>query len=96
MVACVAGLVRSAIEKAEEELQSLQKAIPEHSNKQLTRVIRMIPRAAEFLRELIQSGNGGLRDPSSIVKGRNVFYMECLEGGSDFDRASLSQAKSLA
>jgi hypothetical protein len=32
----------------------------------------MLPRAAELLRERIQAGNGGLRDPHSIILGRNA------------------------
>jgi hypothetical protein len=34
----------------------------------------MLPRAAEVLRERIQAGNAGLRNPRSIVQGRNVLF----------------------
>jgi hypothetical protein len=34
----------------------------------------MLPRAADVLSERIAAGNLGLRDPRSIVQGRNVLF----------------------
>jgi hypothetical protein len=34
----------------------------------------MLPRAAEVLRPRIRGGNLGLRDPRSIVQGRNTLF----------------------
>ena len=39
----------------------------------------MLPRAADILRQRIGKGNLGLRDPRSIVQGRNVLF-ECFSG----------------
>jgi hypothetical protein len=47
---------------------------PEHEEKQTARVIRMLPRAADALRERIAGGNVGLRDPRSIIQGRNALF----------------------
>lgn len=39
--------------------------------KNLNRIIRMLPRAADVLRERVGAGNIGLRNPRSIVEARN-------------------------
>ena len=41
---------------------------------QTARVIRTPPRATQMLRERIRCGNLGLRDPRSIVQGRNTLF----------------------
>ncbi len=46
----------------------------EQAERQLSRVIRMLPRAADVLRERVGDGNLGLRDLHSIVQGRNVLF----------------------
>jgi hypothetical protein len=52
----------------------LERATPKKQEQQTARVIRMLPRAAELLRQRIGAGNLGLRDPRSIVQGRNVLF----------------------
>jgi hypothetical protein len=68
------AVARAAIEKAEEELGALEPVQPAKEEKHLARIIRMLPRATDVLRERIGAGNVGLRDPSSIVQGRNLLF----------------------
>lgn len=68
------AVAHAAIEKAEQELHALERATPKKEEQETVRVIRMLPRAAELLRERIGAGNLGLRDPRSIVQGRNVLF----------------------
>jgi len=68
------AVAQAAIEKAEEERRGLEREQPAREEKQLTRVIRMLPRAAEALRERVSGGNAGLRDPRSITEGRNILF----------------------
>ena len=68
------AVAQVAIEKAEEELQGLQRTRPESGAKEAERIIRMLPRGAEKLRQRIRAGNLGLRNPSSIVEGRNILF----------------------
>ncbi len=68
------AVAEAAIAKAEEERQVLERAQFAQEDKQSARVIRMLPRAARVLRERIKGGNLGLRDPRSIVQGRNVLF----------------------
>jgi len=42
--------------------------------KNLNRIIRMLPRAADVLRERVGAGNLGLRIPRSIVEARNILF----------------------
>lgn len=62
---------QAAIETAEEELQALNRRAPERK-KQTARIIRLLPKPAETLQEPVRAGNAGLRDPRSILEGRNV------------------------
>jgi site-specific DNA recombinase len=68
------AVAQAAIEKAEDELRELERAQPAQSERQVNRILRMLPRAAEMLRERIGAGNLGLRDPRSIMQGRNVLF----------------------
>lgn len=47
---------------------------PAQEEKQTARIIRMLPRAADVLRERIGADNLGLRDPRSIIQGRNRLF----------------------
>jgi len=67
-------VAQAAIEKAEEERRALERVEPEREEKQTARIIRMLPRAADVLPECIGKRNLGLRDPRSIVQGRNVLF----------------------
>ena len=42
--------------------------------KNLNRIIRMLPRAADVLPERVGAGNLGLRIPRSIVEARNILF----------------------
>ena len=53
---------------------STSRPSPQRDEKQAGRVIRMLPRVAEAMRERLAAGNLGLRDPRSIVQGRNVLF----------------------
>jgi hypothetical protein len=68
------AVAQAAIEKAEEEVRAIERIEPEREEKQTARIIRMLPHAAKVLRERIGRGNGGLRDPRSIVQGRNALF----------------------
>ena len=63
-----------AIEKAQADLAAIEQAQPDQTEKQVDRVIRMLPRAAEELRERMTGGALGLRDPRSIVQARNTVF----------------------
>jgi hypothetical protein len=64
----------AGIEKAEEEIRAIQLLQPAKEERDAARVIRMLPRAAEVLRQRIRGGNLELRDPRSIAQGRNTLY----------------------
>jgi len=66
------AVAQAAIDKAEEELQELAQKALQREEKQTARITRLLPRAADTLRERVRAGNGGLRDPRSIVQGRNI------------------------
>jgi hypothetical protein len=68
------AVAQAAIEKAEEEVRVIERMEPRKEEKQTARVIRMLPHAANVLRERIGRGNLGLRDPRSIVTGRNTLF----------------------
>jgi hypothetical protein len=67
-------VAQAAIEKAEEEIRTIERMQPAKDEKDTARVIRMLPRAAQMLRERIGGGKLGLRDPRSIVQGRNTLF----------------------
>jgi hypothetical protein len=67
-------VAQAAIAEAEEELRGLERAQPAREEKQLTRIIRMLPRAAEVLRKRVGGGDLGLRDPRSTAQGRSVLF----------------------
>ena len=68
------AVAHAAIEKAEEEVRAIERMEPEREEKQTARIIRMLPNAAKVLRERIGRGSLGLRDPRSIVQGRNTLF----------------------
>lgn len=68
------AVAQSAIDTAEREVQAIERAQPAKDEKDTARVIRMLPRAAELLRQRIRGGNLGLREPRSIVQGRNTLF----------------------
>ncbi len=68
------AVAQAAIEKAEEEIRDIERIQPAKEEKHTERVIRMLPRAAQVLRDRIRGGNLGLRDPPSIVQGRNTLF----------------------
>jgi len=68
------AVAQAAIEKAGEEMQAFERVQPERDEKHTARVIRMLPRAADVLRDRIRGGNLGLRDPRSIIPARNTLF----------------------
>jgi hypothetical protein len=68
------AVAQAAIEKAEEEIRSIVRLQPAKEQRDAARVIRMLPRAAEVLRQRIRGENLGLRDPRSIVQARNTLF----------------------
>jgi hypothetical protein len=68
------AVAQAAITKAVEEIQTFERMQPAKEEKDTARIIRMLPRVAEVLRERIRGGNLGLRDPRSIVQGRNTLF----------------------
>jgi len=68
------AVAQAAIEKAEEQVRAIERVQPAREEKETARVIRMLPRAAEVLRNRIRGGNLGLRDPLSIIPARNALF----------------------
>ena len=52
----------------------MERVQPEKDERHTARIIRMLPRAADVLRERIRGGNLGLRDPRSIIPARNALF----------------------
>jgi len=69
------AVAQAALATAEQELSALDRAEPAKAERDMGRVVRMLPRAADLLRERVGAGNLGLRDPRSIVPARNVLFM---------------------
>jgi hypothetical protein len=65
---------QAAIDQAQQERAALVRVVPERVEKDSARIIRMLPKAAEVLRERLKAGNSGLRDPRSIIQARNVVF----------------------
>lgn len=68
------AVAQAAIEHAQEELRAIERVQPAKEERDLTRIIRMLPRAADALRDRVGAGNLGLRNPRSIVDGRNILF----------------------
>jgi site-specific DNA recombinase len=68
------AVAHAAIETAEGEIRAIESLQPAKEEKNTARIIRMLPRAAQVLRERIRGGNLGLRDPRSIVQVRNTLF----------------------
>ena len=68
------AVAQAAIAHAEEELRTLNQAAPAREEKQTAKILRMLPRAAEAMRARLQTGNLGLKDPRSIIQGRNTLF----------------------
>ena len=64
----------AAIDKAEEELRTLQRTHPIQAERDTARIIRMLPRAASSLRERLGAGNLGLRNPRSVMQARALLF----------------------
>ena len=67
------AVAKAAIDQAEGELSTLQ-APPKVDERETARVVRMLPRVAEALRERVALPNLGLRDPRSILQRRNALF----------------------
>jgi hypothetical protein len=68
------AVAEAAIRQAENELLILNRAGPAAEEKITARILQMLPRAAQLMKQRIAAGNAGLRDPRSIVQGRNVLF----------------------
>jgi hypothetical protein len=68
------AVAQVAIEKAEEEIRAIERFQPARDERDAALVISRLPKAAELLRQRIRRENLGLRDPRSIVQGRNTLY----------------------
>jgi hypothetical protein len=67
-------VAQAAIEKAQEEVRAIERLQPAREERDASRVIRMLPRAAETLRQRVSGGSFGLHDPRSIVQARNTLF----------------------
>jgi hypothetical protein len=67
-------VAQAAVAHAEEELRTLNEAAPAREEKQTAKILRMLPRTAEAMRARLRTGNLGLKDPRSIVQGRNTLF----------------------
>lgn len=63
------AVAQAAIDTTENERQALERIQPDRDEKETACVLRMLPRAAEVLRERIQAGNAGLRNPVQSSRG---------------------------
>lgn len=52
--------------------------------------MRILPRAADTLRQRIRAGNSGLRDPRSIIQERNTLF--AMFGGKVLLRPAVTKA----
>lgn len=68
------SVAQAAIEKAEEQLRAIEQAAPTRPERQVARVLHLLSRAAETLRARITGGNLGVREPGSIIHGRNTLF----------------------
>jgi hypothetical protein len=68
------AVAQAAIEAAEQEIRGIERMQPAKEEKDTARVIRMLPRAAQLLRERIRGGNLGLLEPLSIAHARNTLF----------------------
>ena len=68
------AVAHAALEKAEEELRALSRPRAAQEERHTARLSRMLPRAAEVLRDRIRGANFGLRDPQSILTARDAVF----------------------
>ena len=52
----------------------MERVQPKQDERHTARIIRMLPCAADVLRERIRGGNLGLRDPRLIIRARNALF----------------------
>ena len=68
------AVAQAAIAQAEEEVRAMERVQLAKEEKHTARIIRMLPRAAEIVRDRIRGGNLGLRDPRSIIPARKTLF----------------------
>ena len=68
------AVAQAALATCEQELSALDRVQPAKDERDTARIIRMLPRAADLLRQRVSGGNLGLRDPGSIVPARNALF----------------------
>ncbi len=68
------AVAQAAIEHAEAELRALQQPDTAREEKESARVIRLLPRVAEQLRQRLGEGNLGLRSQAAILQGRTILF----------------------
>ncbi len=69
-----AAAAQAAITTLEREREELSRPALDDREKQTARILRMLPRSAELLRQRVTGGNLGLRDPTSILQARNALF----------------------
>lgn len=69
-----AAAAQAAITTLEREREELARPAPDDREKQAARILRVLPRSAEQLRQRVTGGNLGLRDPNSILQARNALF----------------------
>ncbi len=69
-----AAAAQAAITTLEREREELARTVPDDREKQTARILRMLPRSADLLRQRITGGNLGFRDPRSILQARNALF----------------------
>lgn len=75
-----AAAAQAAITTLEGEREELARPVSDDREKQTARILRMLPRSAELLRQRVTGGNLGLRDPNSIFR-RAMRFSTCSEAG---------------
>lgn len=69
-----AAAAQAAITTLEREREELARSAPDDREKETARILRMLPRSAELLRQRITGGNLGLRGPNSILQARKALF----------------------
>jgi site-specific DNA recombinase len=69
-----AAAAQAAITMLEREREELVRTAPNDPEKQTARILRVLPRSADLLRQRISGGNLGLRDPQSILQARMALF----------------------
>ena len=86
------AVAQAAIEKAEQEIRAIERLQPAKEERDATRVIRMLPRAAEVLRQRLAELRDRRRSVIEEVRGEGLMVgLNLKVPPADFAESALSQ-----